>query len=85
LGASEAMCASAKGCGLPAANQIPVCPRSRVEDARRSLLQHLAIFVFANDPAQRLQIFDRTEHHEVGEELHKYPAGRLVATLWPLR
>jgi hypothetical protein len=54
---------------VAAANQIPVRPRSRVENPRRGLFQHFAIFVFADDPAQRLQILDRAEHHDMCEEL----------------
>jgi hypothetical protein len=40
------------------------------------VLQHFAILVFANDAAQRLQIFKRAEHHGMGEELPGYASAR---------
>jgi hypothetical protein len=51
--------------GLPIANQIPVAPRPHVENAGRGMLQHFAMVVLADDPAQRLQVLDPTEHHDV--------------------
>ena len=56
---------------MPVTNQIPVRPRPRVENARRGLLQHCAIVLLADDPAQCLEIFHRAEHHDVREKLYR--------------
>ena len=56
--------------GTAPAHKVPVGPRTCIEHARRCVLQNFAIFVNANNAAQREQVIWRTIGHHVRQEMH---------------
>ena len=61
----------ARARAAPAALQIPVSPRTRIEDAGRGIVQYFTELISSDYASKRLQILDCAVGHDVRKKMHR--------------